>query len=95
MMSWITAWLVDHRWLTFMIIYAFLIYVYNKVFRVRKLPILKDLIVYLMIGIGAFLLLVFQVDLQLPIVPCLALAVLMMLMVRIRYFIEALKNRKT
>jgi CDP-diglyceride synthetase len=95
MMTWITAWLVDHRWLTYIIIYAFLIYVYNKVFRVRKLPILKDLIIYLLIGVGAFLLLVFQVDLQLPIVPCLAMAVLLMLVVRVRYFFESLRNRKT
>ncbi|WP_409341285.1 YlaH-like family protein [Paenibacillus sp. MBLB4367] len=93
-MSTITGWLVTHPWITYILIYIFLVYVYNKVFRVRRLPILKEAIVYLLIAVGAFVLLLFQVDLQLPIVPCLAVAVGLMFLVRIRYWVEARQKRK-
>nr|WP_315607270.1 YlaH-like family protein [Paenibacillus aurantius] len=69
-------------------------YVYNKVFRVRKLPILKDLIVYLMIAFGAFILYLFQFTIGLPIIYCMAAAVSLMLIVRIRYFITGLADRR-
>jgi membrane protein YdbS with pleckstrin-like domain len=87
-MTSITEWLTEHYVVTFFIIYIFMAYVYTKVFKVRKLPILKELIVYLMIGVGALILLFFQHDLQLPIVYSLTVAILLMLMVRIRYFFE-------
>lgn len=80
-------WFASHPWITFIIIYVLLTYVYNKVFRVRKLPILKELIVYLGIAVGAFILLLFQVDLRLPIVYSIGVAVSLMLIVRIRYWI--------
>lgn len=83
-----TDWLAEHVLTTFVLIYVCLAFVYVKVFKVRKLPILKELIIYLLIGVGAFLLLVFQVDLQLPIVPSMLAAVSLMLIVRIRaYFV--------
>lgn len=87
-------WFADHRVIAYFIIYAFLVYIFNAVFRVRKLPILKDLIIYLMIGLGAFILLIFQID-KLPIIPCLAVAVGLMLMVKIRYYVEARQKRKS
>lgn len=86
-------WFAAHPIIAYLIIYVFLVYIFNKVFRVRKLPILKDLIIYLLIGVIAFVLLVFQID-KLPIIPCLAVAVALMLMVRIRYFVEARQKRK-
>jgi len=87
-------WFAAHPIISFLIIYGFLVYIFNKVFRVRKLPILKDLIIYLMIAVAAFVLLVFQID-KLPIIPCLTVAVALMLMVRIRYFVEARQKRKS
>ncbi|OPA78768.1 hypothetical protein BVG16_11205 [Paenibacillus selenitireducens] len=86
-------WFAAHPIIAYLIIYVFLVYIFNKVFRVRKLPILKDMIIYVLIGICAFVLLVFQID-KLPIIPCLAVAVALMLMVRIRYFVEARQKRK-
>ena len=77
-------WLREHPWLTFFIIYACLAYVYVKVFRQRRLPILKELVIYLLIGVGALILLLFQLDLGLPIVSCLLFAIGLMLVVRIR-----------
>lgn len=85
-------WFAEHLWITYALIYVFLIFIYNKVFRVRKLPILKDLIIYLTIGAGAFILLLFQVDLGLPIVLSLVAAIALMLIVRIRYLIAEKKQ---
>lgn len=89
-----TGWLAQHPWITYILIFVFLVYIYNKVFRVRKLPILKNLIVYLLMGLGAFLLLIFQIDAGLPMVFSLAIAVALMLMVRIRYFVEERSKKK-
>lgn len=83
-----------YNWIYYILIYVFLIYIYNKVFRTRKLPVLKNLIVYLIIAVGAFFLLVFQVDAGLPIVQSLCIAVALMLLVRIRYYIMDRKARK-
>lgn len=88
-----SAWLQQYPFITFVLIYVFLTYVYNKVFRTRKLPLLKDAIVYLLIGVGAFILLLFQHDLGLPIVQCLMVAVGLMVIVRIRYWMDARKGR--
>jgi hypothetical protein len=46
-----------------------------------------------MIGVGALILLFFQHDLQLPIVYSLTVAIVLMLMVRVRYFFEKRKQR--
>ncbi|MDF2814319.1 MAG: hypothetical protein K0Q81_519 [Paenibacillus sp.] len=86
-------WLAEHLWVTYLIIYVFLVYIYNKVFRTRKLPVLKAAIVYIMMGVGAFILLLFQVDLELPIVLCLGVAVALMFMVRIRYWVESRQKK--
>ena len=84
-------WFDQHPWLTYAIIFVLLVYVYNNVFRVRKLPVIKNLIVYFLIAIGGFILLLFQLDLDLPIVYCLLVAFVLMQIVRIRYW---LVNRK-
>ncbi|GIP39648.1 hypothetical protein J31TS4_29280 [Paenibacillus sp. J31TS4] len=94
-MSAILDWLSAHPIVTLVLIYVFLVYIYNKVFKVRRLPILKEILIYFLILIGAFLLTTFQVFMQLPIVPSLSIAVLLMLMVRIRYFVEARQSRKS
>jgi 4-hydroxybenzoate polyprenyltransferase len=82
-----TEWFREHPYITFVLIYAMITYVYNKVFKVRRLPVLKEAIIYLMLALGALMLLFFQLG-ALPIVPCLAVAIGLMLMVRIRYFFQ-------
>ncbi|MNY45911.1 hypothetical protein D3C86_1810490 [compost metagenome] len=69
-------------------------YVYNKVFRTRKLPVLKTAIIYVLLAIGSVMLLVFQI-VGLPIVLCLAVAISLMLMVRIRYFVEKRTGKRS
>lgn len=74
------------HWIEFILILACIIFIYNKVFRVRKLPLFKDAIVYGLMAMGAFVLLIFEVDAGLPILYSLGTAVALMLIVRIRYF---------
>jgi len=81
-----SQWLAEHLLITYFIIYVCLTYVYHKVFRARKLPILKEAVIYLLMGVGAFVLFLFQVDLGLPIVACLLFALSLLFIVRIRYF---------
>ncbi len=86
-------WFADHLWVTYCLIFVFTAFVYNKVFRVKKLPILKELVVYLMIGAGSFMLLLFQVDARLPIVPSLFVAIVMMLLYRGRVLFTSWRNK--
>jgi hypothetical protein len=90
----VQQWLYDHPWITYILIFAFLVYIYNKVFRMRKLPPLKDAVIYLTIAVGAGILTLFQLDLELPIVISLGVAVALMLTVRIRYWMIERENRK-
>lgn len=87
-------WLFDNPWITYILIFVFLVYIYNKVFRMRKLPLLKDAVIYLTIAVGAGILTLFQLDLELPIVISLGVAVALMLTVRIRYWMIERENRK-
>lgn len=93
-MSALYDWFFEHPWITYFLILAGLVFVYNKVFRVKKLPILKEILVYFIMAIGAFILLLFQLDLRIPIVPSMAIAVLLMLTVKIRYLIEGSQDKE-
>lgn len=86
-MTALNVWFGNHLYITYLLIFIFMSYVYNKVFRTRKLPVLKTAIIYVLLAIGSVMLLVFQI-VGLPIVLCLAVAISLMFLVRIRYFIE-------
>jgi len=90
-----TEWFREHLWITYLLIFVLISYVYNKVFRTRRLPVLKAAVIYLLLAAGAFILLLFQVDVGLPIVPSLAIALFLMLIVRVRYWIQAKSGRKS
>jgi len=80
----IQQWLVAHPFVTYLFIVVCMIYIFNAVFRPRKLPLLKDVLVYGLILAGGFMLLFFQTKVGLPIVHGFAVAILLMLTVRIR-----------
>ncbi|WP_307449885.1 MULTISPECIES: YlaH-like family protein [unclassified Paenibacillus] len=86
-------WFGNHLYITYLLIFIFMSYVYNKVFKTRKLPVLKTAIIYVLLAIGSVMLLVFQI-VGLPIVLCLAVAISLMFLVRIRYFIEKRSGNK-
>lgn len=87
-----TEWFREHPLITYVVLYFGLAFVYVKVFRMRRLPILKELIIYLLIGVGALLLWLFQLDLKLPIVQSMMFALALMLIVRIRMFFTSRAN---
>ncbi|MGN7761196.1 MULTISPECIES: YlaH-like family protein [Paenibacillus] len=87
-------WFAEHPIVAYIVIFILLTYVYNRVFRVnQKLPIGKEIVLYLMMAVGSGMLLIFQHD-KLPIIQCLLVAVGLMLLVRVRYMVEARQRRK-
>ncbi|MHA0855822.1 YlaH-like family protein [Paenibacillus sp. CMAA1364] len=88
------AWFAAHPLVSYIIIFLLITYVYNQVFRVhQKLPLLKEIILYMLMALGSGMLLIFQHD-KLPIIQCLLVAVFLMLLVRFRYFIEGRQKKK-
>ncbi|MBR2569915.1 MAG: YlaH-like family protein [Paenibacillus sp.] len=87
------TWLAEHPLVSYVLIFLCVMYIFNKVFRVRKLPILQEVAIHVLMAIGCFLLLIFQID-KLPILQCLLVAVALMFMVRVRYFVEARQKKK-
>jgi len=72
------SWLEDHYAVAYVLIVAGMAFVYNRVFRPRKLPLLKSLLAYLLIAAGSVILWIFQIDASLPIVQSLLLAIVLM-----------------
>lgn len=82
-----TDWFRDHTLITYLLIFVMVAYVYHKVFATRRLPIFKLLVVYAAMAVGCYLLLIFQLF-GLPIVLCLAVALFLMLLTRVRAYAE-------
>lgn len=91
------AWFAEHHLISYILIFALVTFVYNKVFRTGRLPILKEVAVVFMLLIGSYMLLFFQVTAGLPIIPSLLVAVGLMLITKIRYVMEdrQKKNEKS
>ncbi|MFC0216321.1 YlaH-like family protein [Paenibacillus chartarius] len=87
-----TDWLREHTLITYILIFVMVAYVYHKVFATRKLPLLKLLLVYAAMAFGCYILLIFQIF-GLPIVLCIAVALLLMLMTGVRAYAEKRQNR--
>ncbi|THF75618.1 YlaH-like family protein [Cohnella fermenti] len=87
------TWFADHPLISYLLILAFTIYIFNAVFRMGKLPILKEIIVYIIMAIGCLVLLVLQID-KLPIIQCMSVAVIMMLMLRMRQIYDKRRSKK-
>lgn len=88
------VWFAAHPVIAYIVIFVLLTYVYNQVFRVnQKLSIGKEIVLYIMMALGSGMLLIFQHD-KLPIIQCLLVAVGLMLLVRVRYIVEARQKRK-
>lgn len=83
------AWLTEHYVWTYFLIVAGMAFVYNKVFRPRKLPLLKDVVIYLLIALGSVILWIFQIDASLPIVQSLLVAIVLMGLYSARKWVAA------
>ncbi|GIO13345.1 hypothetical protein J19TS2_29000 [Cohnella xylanilytica] len=86
------AWFHDHPVISYLLILAFTIYIFNAVFRMGRLPILKEVIVHVIMAIGCLVLLLLQLD-KLPIIQCMAVAVVMMLMLRARQLYDKRRGK--
>ena len=88
-------WLSEHKLVSYLLILGFTIFIFNQVFRPQKrLPLLKEILVYILIAFGSFILMILQVD-KLPIIQCMGIAVLMMLLLRGRQLYDKWKNGKS
>jgi hypothetical protein len=86
-------WLAEHKLVSYLLIVGFTIYIFNRVFRpVKRLPILKEIAVYVSILLGSLILLVLQVD-KLPIIQCMAVAVALMLILRFRQLYDRWRGK--
>lgn len=85
-------WLASHPFVSYALIYVMIVYVFNKVFLIQKLPIGKEVMIYLLMALGAFILLIFQID-KLPILQCLLVTVAFLFIVRMRYFMERRRQK--
>jgi uncharacterized membrane protein YhhN len=83
-------WFHDHSVISYLLILASTIYIFNAVFRTGKLPILKEILVHIVMAIGCLVLLLLQLD-KLPIIQCMAVAVGMMALLRMRQFYDRRK----
>lgn len=83
-------WFHDHQIISYLIIVACTIYIFNTVFRTGKLPILKEILVHIVLALGCLVLLVLQLD-KLPIIQCMAVAVAMMALLRMRQLYDKRK----
>jgi len=86
-------WLSNHPLVSYVLILGCTIYIFNKVFRIQKkrMPIIKEILVHLLMAFGSLVLLVLQID-KLPIIQCMAVAVLMMMLLRARQFYDKWKG---
>lgn len=87
------SWFHSHPILTYFIILALTIYIFNAVFRVGRLPILKEILVHLVMALGSFVLFVLQFD-KLPIIQCMSVAVFMMALLRGRQLYDKIKGKR-
>ncbi|RAP76680.1 YlaH-like family protein [Paenibacillus montanisoli] len=87
-------WFHAHPFLTYLIILALTIYIFNAVFRVKRLPILKEVLVHLVMAAGSFVLFILQFD-KLPIIQCMSVAVFMMVLLRGRQLYDKFKGKRS
>lgn len=87
------TWFHDHPVVSYLLILAFTIYIFNAVFRMGRLPILKEIIVHIIMAIGCLVLLLLQLD-KLPIIQCMSVAVIMMLMLRGRQMYDKWRTKR-
>jgi len=90
------AWLSEHPLISFLLILGMTFYIFQNVFRPQqvRLPLLKAIFMYVTMIIGAGILLIMQID-RLPIIQCMAVAIVMMVMLRARQMYDKWKDRST
>jgi hypothetical protein len=92
MLQQMQQWFHDHPLISYILIFVFTAYIFNNVFRPGRLPVLKEVFVYIFMAIGSLVLLVLQLD-RLPIIQCMGIAVFMMLLLRLRQIYDKWRKK--
>jgi len=79
-------------WVSYLVILLFSGVIYQTAFA-RPLPLLKNLVIYLALAIGSYLLLIFHI-LGFPIIPSLLIAVGLIIVTRIRLFFTKKEEKR-
>lgn len=87
-------WFSEHPLISYLLLLGFTVYIFNNVFRPGRLPILKEIFVYLMMALGCLVLLILQLD-KLPLIQCMGVAVAMMLMLRLRQLYDKWRSKRS
>ena len=89
-------WLSENPLVSYLLILGMTFFIFQNVFRPQqvKLPLLKAIFMYLTMIVGSAILLVLQID-KLPIIQCMAIAIVMMVMLRARQIYDKWKNKST
>ncbi|MFD0588085.1 YlaH-like family protein [Paenibacillus sp. GCM10027627] len=85
-------WFSENMLVSYLVILGFTIFIFNSVFRPQqKLPLLKEVLVYVCMAIGCFVITILQL-MGLPIIQCMAIAVFMMMLLRGRQLYDKWKK---
>ncbi|MEX2104085.1 MAG: YlaH-like family protein [Bacilli bacterium] len=90
-MEWVNSWLANPE-ISFFIIYIFTAIIYQLAFA-RRLPILKTMIIYVVLGVGCILFTVFH-GMGLPIIPALTIALTLIVVFRIKMYIDSRSSER-
>ncbi|SHE62673.1 YlaH-like protein [Seinonella peptonophila] len=82
-MEWISQWLDQMpNWVDYLVILVLTGIVYETTFA-RSLPLLKNIVVYIFLALGCYLLLIFHI-LRFPIIPALFITILLIIVTKWR-----------
>lgn len=90
MLQAIDAWSLNHLGYTYLVIFVLSAFIYHQAFS-RKLPILKNVLVYLVLAVGC-LLLTFMQMLRFPIILIMVLTVIMVVVTKWRVWVSKAKE---
>lgn len=90
------AWLGEHMLISYLLILGMTFFIFQKVFRPQqaRLPLVREILMYATMIIGSGILLIMQLD-KLPIIQCMAIAILMMLTLRMRQLYDNWKQKSS
>jgi len=90
------AWFSEHMLISYLLILGMTFFIFQKVFRPQqaRLPLIREILLYATMIFGSAILLIMQVD-KLPIIQCMAIAVIMMLTLRLRQLYDSWKQKSS
>lgn len=90
------AWLSEHMLISYLLILGMTFFIFQKVFRPQqaRLPLIREILMYATMIFGSAILLIMQID-KLPIIQCMAIAIVMMITLRLRQLYDGWKQKSS